>query len=58
MFYKRLLLRRYGNLMPSERRHNLGSECLELLNKLQDIDPDRRQRYVDLGTSHYVRCRR
>ncbi|KAH9854091.1 rab-protein geranylgeranyltransferase [Lenzites betulinus] len=49
VFYKRLLLRRYGDHMPDERRQELGSECLELLAKLQEIDPDRRRRYDDLG---------
>ncbi|KAI0637106.1 rab-protein geranylgeranyltransferase [Trametes polyzona] len=48
VFYKRLLLRRHGSVIPSERRRELGSQCLELLEKLQDVDPDRSQRYVDL----------
>lgn len=54
VFYKRLLLKRYGDVMTNEGKRDLGSECLDLLNKLQDIDPDRRQRYADLGESSYV----
>ncbi|KAL1947695.1 hypothetical protein VTO73DRAFT_13419 [Trametes versicolor] len=49
VFYKRLLLKRYGDVMTNEGKRDLGSECLDLLNKLQDIDPDRRQRYADLA---------
>lgn len=48
VFYNRLLLKRYGDVMTSEGKRDLGSERLDLLNKLQDIDPDRRQRYADL----------
>lgn len=54
ILYKRLLLKRYGDVMTSEGRGDLGSECLDLLNKLQDINPDRRQRYTNLGTSSHV----
>lgn len=54
VFYKRLLLKRYGDVMTNEGKRDLGSECLDLLNKLQDIDPDRRQRYADLGASSQV----
>ncbi|KAI0781077.1 rab-protein geranylgeranyltransferase [Trametes elegans] len=49
VFYKRLSLRRHGNGMTSEERARLDRECLELLTKLQTIDPDRKQRYVDLA---------
>lgn len=41
-------------MMTSEGKRDLGSERLDLLNKLQDIDPDRRQRYADLGASSHV----
>lgn len=54
VFYKRLLLKRYGDVMTNEGKCDLGSECLDLLSKLQDIDPDRRQRYADLGASSHV----
>ncbi|KAI0374748.1 rab-protein geranylgeranyltransferase [Pilatotrama ljubarskyi] len=49
VFYKTLLIRRHGDLYPSERRQDLVRECLKLLGKLQDLDPDRRQRYIDLS---------
>ncbi|KAI0361949.1 rab-protein geranylgeranyltransferase [Trametes cingulata] len=49
VFYNGLLLRRYRDLFPAERRQELGRECLELLRKLQDLDPDRKQRYIDLS---------
>lgn len=54
VFRERLLLKRYGDVMTSEGKRDLGSERLDLLNKLQDIDPDRRQRYADLGASSHV----
>ena len=48
VFYKRLLLRRHGTGLDNEERARLEKECAGLLNDLQNVDPDRRQRYLDL----------
>ncbi|KAI0721632.1 rab-protein geranylgeranyltransferase [Cerioporus squamosus] len=54
VFYKRLLLRRYSESLSDEDRGRLASDCEELLVKLQRVDPDRKQRYVDLCKSSTV----
>ncbi len=51
MFYKRLLLRSYGESLADEDRRKLASDCEELLVNLQRVDPDRKQRYMDLCKS-------
>ena len=48
VFYKRLLLRRHGEGLGDSEREKLDNECEELLRTLQTVDPDRRQRYIDL----------
>ena len=48
VFYKRLLLRRHGEDLGDGEREKLDNECEELLRTLQTVDPDRRQRYIDL----------
>ncbi|TFK86372.1 rab-protein geranylgeranyltransferase [Polyporus arcularius HHB13444] len=49
VFYKRLLLRSYGESLADEDRRKLASDCEELLVNLQRVDPDRKQRYMDLS---------
>ncbi|KAI8998770.1 rab-protein geranylgeranyltransferase [Trametes punicea] len=49
VFYQRLLLRKHGKALSVEIRKRMESECLGLLSKLQTIDPDRKQRYMDLA---------
>ncbi|RPD79934.1 rab-protein geranylgeranyltransferase [Lentinus tigrinus ALCF2SS1-7] len=49
VFYKRLLLRKYSESLTDEERWKLGSDCEGLLAKLQRVDPDRKQRYIDLS---------
>ena len=49
VFYKRLLLRRHEASMNSPQREVLVNDCVDLLARLQEVDPDRRQRYGDLG---------
>ena len=49
VFYKRLLLRRHEASMNSAQREGLVNDCVDLLARLQEVDPDRRQRYDDLG---------
>ncbi|TFY60701.1 hypothetical protein EVJ58_g4978 [Rhodofomes roseus] len=49
VFYKRLLLRHHARQLSEADRLSLTQECLRLLTGLQDIDPNRRQRYEDLA---------
>ncbi|CDO70763.1 hypothetical protein BN946_scf184798.g78, partial [Trametes cinnabarina] len=51
VFYQRLLLRKHESAFTGEIRSGIERDCLELLNKLQEVDPDRKQRYADLGAS-------
>ncbi|KAI0336388.1 rab-protein geranylgeranyltransferase [Cubamyces sp. BRFM 1775] len=51
VFYKRTLMRRHESLLSDETRRQLEGECLELLKKLEKVDPDRRQRYIDLSNA-------
>ncbi|KAI0670517.1 rab-protein geranylgeranyltransferase [Trametes maxima] len=51
VFYKRLLLRKHEDSLTDGDRNDLENKCLELLTKLQSVDPDRRQRYLDLSHS-------
>ncbi len=51
VFYKRLVLRQHGSSLDEEERARLEKECADLLNDLQNVDPDRRQRYLDLCES-------
>lgn len=46
MHYKRLLLRNHDL-----DRKVVVNECLELLKQLEEIDPQRRERYKDIGKS-------
>ncbi|KAL7283282.1 hypothetical protein ACG7TL_002711 [Trametes sanguinea] len=55
VFYQRLLLRKHEGSVSGEIRSRIEGECLELLNKLQEIDPDRKQRYADLVPSDVYR---
>ena len=48
VFYKRLLLRRHKTSMNSNQRESTINDCADLLARLQEVDPDRRQRYADL----------
>ncbi|KAH9901248.1 rab-protein geranylgeranyltransferase [Cubamyces lactineus] len=48
VFYKRTLMRQHHSSLSDETRRQLEGECLELLKKLEKVDPDRRQRYIDL----------
>lgn len=48
-FYKQLMLRRHEASMTTQQREDLTRECTQLLTRLQEIDPDRQQRYADLG---------
>ncbi|GAA6003834.1 hypothetical protein JCM10207_006429 [Rhodosporidiobolus poonsookiae] len=51
VYYKRLLvslLEKDGN-STQEERDKLNLECVEMLKKLEEVDPMRRARYVDLG---------
>ncbi|KAH9946233.1 rab-protein geranylgeranyltransferase [Epithele typhae] len=60
VYYKRLLLRAHEDTMDSGERQSLSQACNDLLSRLQTIDPDRRQRYVDIGESYpsFFRLRR
>lgn len=53
VFYKRLLLRRHKSGIDNKERAALEKECTDLLNDLRNVDPDRRQRYLDLCKSPY-----
>ena len=53
VFYKRLLLRQHGSDLNNDERAQLEKECRDLLNDLQNVDPDRRQRYLDLRESPF-----
>ncbi|KAI0747986.1 rab-protein geranylgeranyltransferase [Daedaleopsis nitida] len=50
VFYKRLMLRRHGDSFIGDQRRMLEEECSDLLRRLQSVDPDRRQRYIDLSS--------
>lgn len=54
VFYKRLLLRRYGDAIVDDERQALEKECEDLLSRLQSVDPDRRQRYIDMCKWYFV----
>ena len=48
VYYKRLLLRKHpACLLPGERE-SLINNCATILRELQDVDPERRQRYQEL----------
>ncbi|PCH38278.1 protein prenylyltransferase [Wolfiporia cocos MD-104 SS10] len=49
VFYKRLLLRNHLQRMSESERTTILDSCSALLKSLQSIDPNRRQRYVDLA---------
>ncbi|OBZ75732.1 Geranylgeranyl transferase type-2 subunit alpha [Grifola frondosa] len=49
VFYKRLLLRNHPATIESSQREAIRSECMDLLRRLQIIDPERKQRYIDLS---------
>lgn len=51
VYYKGLQLRSHTASITQEIQSTLNVECIHLLNTLQTIDPDRKQRYVDLGKS-------
>ena len=47
--YKRLLLRHHATTLQPQERGELIGNCFELLERLRDVDPQRRNRYSDLG---------
>ena len=47
--YKKLILQKHVRSVDTESQGALREECRDLLEKLQTIDPNRRQRYVELG---------
>lgn len=47
--YKQLLLRNHLTSIGEEGSQVLVKECLELLDQLESIDPQRRRRYQQLG---------
>lgn len=47
--YKQLLLRNHSTSIGEEGSQMLVKECLELLDQLERIDPQRRRRYQQLG---------
>lgn len=50
MFYKRLLVSLLGDDAESlAEREKLNLDCFEMLKKLQEVDPTRKMRYIDLG---------
>jgi hypothetical protein len=55
VYYKRLLVSLIEPEGDSTRveREKLNLECVEMLRKLEEVDPMRRARYVDLGTSSF-----
>lgn len=48
VYYKRLLLRKHSTALQQGERNTLISDCTKLLHELQVVDPERRQRYVEL----------
>ena len=57
VYYKTLLLRKHSAQLSADTIFTLNTESVSLLNTLQDIDPSRKQRYVDLGEfSHGISC--
>jgi geranylgeranyl transferase type-2 subunit alpha len=52
VYYKRLLVTLLERESDStqEEREKLNLECVGMLKKLEEVDPMRRARYVDLGT--------
>ena len=49
VYYKRFLLRKHASTLSSVSQTGMRRECNELLSKLQSVDPDRKQRYLELG---------
>ena len=48
--YKRLILKNHSTSLQSGEREALIASCTQLLSELQVLDPERKQRYVELGT--------
>lgn len=53
VYYKQLLLSKHSSMLGKEDERNLKTSCLTLLNELQKVDPDRKQRYLELGAYYY-----
>ena len=49
VYYKQLLVQKHSASLPQTEADRLVGQCLDLLRQLEDIDPQRRQRYQDLG---------
>ncbi|KAI0340483.1 rab-protein geranylgeranyltransferase [Trametopsis cervina] len=49
VYYKQLLLSKHSSMLGKEDERNLKTSCLTLLNELQKVDPDRKQRYLELA---------
>lgn len=49
MHYKQLLLRNHSSSFQPDERAALRQSYLDLLTQLESIDPERRQRYSELG---------
>lgn len=49
VYYKQLILRSHRTSLEAEEKDILIADCAKLLEQLQAIDPERRQRYVELG---------
>ncbi|KAI0047957.1 rab-protein geranylgeranyltransferase [Auriscalpium vulgare] len=47
--YKQMLLQNHSSTLGNSEAQNLVRQCLDLLRKLEELDPARRQRYQDLA---------
>ncbi len=47
--YKQLLLRKHSASIAAEERETIEKACLDLLQQLQTLDSERRNRYEELG---------
>ena len=52
--YKRMLLQQRQSSLDGAAKAALTKECEDLLVKLQTIDPNRRQRYMDLSEALWL----
>ena len=49
VYYKQLILKSHRTSLEAGEQDLLVANCAKLLEQLQVIDPERRQRYVELG---------
>ena len=47
--YKQLLVRKHSELFGPEERQAIKMSCFDLLQQLQTVDSERRNRYAELG---------